>query len=96
MAVKPRPRPWECCALSGSDRHGPLCAHFATLAWATVVTYREAPPLPEAIVDPTGQALMTADDIVGGKGGLQKADLMDYGGIYGMGARGGQRHHWRC
>ena len=65
-----------------------LC--FATLAWATVVTYREAPPIPDAIVGPSGQALMTADDIVGGKGGFQKADLMDYGSIYGMGSYFGE------
>ena len=28
---------------------------------------------------------MTSDDIVAGKGGFQKADLMDYGSIDGMG-----------
>lgn len=27
---------------------------------------------------------MTVDDIVAGKGGFQKADLMDYGSLYGM------------
>ena len=33
---------------------------------------------------------MTADDIVAGKAGFQKADLMDYGSLYGMGSYYGQ------
>ena len=33
---------------------------------------------------------MTADDIIAGKGGFQKADLMDYGSIYGMGSYFGE------
>jgi nitric oxide reductase subunit B len=63
---------------------------FALMAWATVVTYREAPPQPEAFVDSAGQVLMTREDIVAGKGGFQKADLMDYGSIYGMGSYFGE------
>ena len=63
---------------------------FGLLAWATVVTYREAPPRPQAFVDTSGQVLMTGEDIVAGKGGFQKADLMDYGSIYGMGSYFGE------
>ena len=33
---------------------------------------------------------MTVDDIAAGKGGFQKADLMDYGSIYGMGSYFGE------
>ena len=33
---------------------------------------------------------MTNDDIVAGKGGFQKADLMDYGSLYGMGSYFGE------
>ena len=33
---------------------------------------------------------MTDDDIVAGKGGFQKADLMDYGSLYGMGSYFGE------
>jgi len=65
-----------------------LC--FALMAWATVLTYRAAPPQPQAFTDPAGNVLMTADDIVVGKGGFQKADLMDYGSIYGMGSQFGE------
>ena len=65
-------------------------ACFALMAWATVLTYRAAPPQPEAFTDRAGNVLMTADDIVAGKGGFQKADLMDYGSIYGMGSYFGE------
>jgi nitric oxide reductase subunit B len=63
---------------------------FGLLAWATVLTYRQAPLMPSAITDPSGAVLMTQDDIVQGKAGFQKADLMDYGSIYGMGSYFGE------
>jgi nitric oxide reductase subunit B len=63
---------------------------FALLAWATSATYRLAPPQPERFVGADGTVLMTADDIVAGKGGFQKADLMDYGSLYGMGSYYGE------
>lgn len=61
-------------------------ATFGLLAWATVMTYRAAPPQPEQFVSANGTVLMTDQDIVAGKGGFQKADLMDYGSLYGMGS----------
>jgi nitric oxide reductase subunit B len=63
---------------------------FALLGWASVLTFRNAPPLPQAIVDASGAVLMTQNDIIEGKGGFQKADLMDYGSIYGMGSYFGE------
>ena len=63
---------------------------FALLAWATVATYRIAPPQPDRFVTPSGTVVMTDDDIVAGKGGFQKADLMDYGSLYGMGSYYGE------
>ena len=63
---------------------------FALMGWASVLTYRDAPPIPQAIVDPHGAVLVTGEDIVAGKGGFQKADLMDYGSIYGMGSYFGE------
>ncbi|MGH6681029.1 MAG: hypothetical protein ACREDL_19365 [Bradyrhizobium sp.] len=63
---------------------------FALLAWATVATYRLAPPQPARFVGADGSVLMTGDDIVAGKGGFQKADLMDYGSLYGMGSYYGE------
>ena len=63
---------------------------FGLFAWAAVLTYERAPPQPERFVTSAGATLMTGDDIVAGKGGFQKADLMDYGSLYGMGSYFGQ------
>lgn len=63
---------------------------FALLGWATVLTYERAPPQPDRFVGGNGAVLMTADDIFAGKAGFQKADLMDYGSLYGMGSYFGQ------
>ena len=63
---------------------------FAMMAWATVVTYERAPPQPERFTGANGAVLMTADDIFAGKAGFQRADLMDYGSLYGMGSYFGQ------
>ena len=63
---------------------------FALLAWATTVTYRTVAPQPERLVTAGGRVLMTGDDIAAGKGGFQKADLMDYGSLYGMGSYYGE------
>jgi nitric oxide reductase subunit B len=63
---------------------------FALLGYATKLTYRNAPPLPQAIVESSGAPVLTGQDIIAGKGGFQKADLMDYGSIYGMGSYFGE------
>jgi len=63
---------------------------FAVLGWATIGTYNLAPPQPERFVTGNGTVLMSADDIVAGKAGFQKADLMDYGSLYGMGSYYGE------
>src|SRR5262245_57157434 len=59
---------------------------FALVAWATEVTYDRAPPHPDRFLGTDGTTVMTGGDIVAGKGGFQKADLMDYGSLYGMGS----------
>ena len=53
-------------------------------------TYEQAPPQPDRYVTASGKTVMTGDDIVAGKAGFQKADLMDYGSLYGMGSYFGQ------
>jgi nitric oxide reductase subunit B len=63
---------------------------FALLGLATSVTYYRAPPQPDRFVTSSGETLMTGDDIVAGKAGFQKADLMDYGSLYGMGSYFGE------
>ncbi len=65
-----------------------LC--FVVLVWGTYKTYQLAPPLPQQFQSSSGHVIMTADDIVAGKAGFQRADLMDYGSLYGMGSYFGE------
>ena len=63
---------------------------FGLMGWATVITYRTAPPQPERFLSTNGSVVMTGEDIVAGKAGFQKADLMDFGSLYGMGSYYGE------
>lgn len=63
---------------------------FAALGWTTLVTYKASPPFPDRFVSSDGALLMSAADIQAGKAGFQKADLMDYGSLYGMGSYFGE------
>jgi nitric oxide reductase subunit B len=63
---------------------------FALFFWATARTYEQAPPEPDQYITAGGATVMTGDEIVAGKGGFQKADLMDYGSLHGMGSYFGQ------
>jgi nitric oxide reductase subunit B len=63
---------------------------FAALGWATKLTYEGAPPFPDRFTTEAGAVVMTAEDVVAGKAGFQKADLMDYGSLYGMGSYFGE------
>jgi nitric oxide reductase subunit B len=63
---------------------------WAGMIAATYVTYQRAAPLPDAMVTRDGRTVMTRADIVAGKSGFQKADLMDYGSLYGMGSYFGE------
>ena len=65
-------------------------ATFSVMAWATVITYRTVPPQPDRFVSTDGAVLMSGADILAGKGGFQRADLMDYGSLYGMGSYYGE------
>ncbi len=65
-------------------------ACFAALGWMTDLTYKAAPPFPDRFVSVEGTLLMSATDIQAGKAGFQKADLMDYGSLYGMGSYFGE------
>jgi nitric oxide reductase subunit B len=63
---------------------------FAVLGWTTDLTYKAAPPFPERFVSVDGTLLMSGADIQSGKAGFQRADLMDYGSLYGMGSYFGE------
>lgn len=59
---------------------------FAVLAWLTGQAYRDAPPLPERVIDPKGQLVFTRHDILAGQAVFLKYGLMDNGSIWGHGA----------
>lgn len=63
---------------------------FAVVIWGTLKTYQLSPPLPQSFVTTSGKTVMTQSDIVMGKAGFQRADLMDYGSLYGMGSYFGE------
>lgn len=63
---------------------------FLILIWGTYQTYLDAPPLPESFISTTGQTLFSQADLIAGKAGFQRADLMDYGSLYGMGSYYGE------
>ena len=65
-------------------------ACFFMLIWGTYKTYQLAPPIPKNIISSSNKILMSEADIVAGKAGFQRADLMDYGSIYGMGSYFGE------
>ncbi len=65
-----------------------LCG--AGMVWATKTTYDQVAPLPQQMVGQHGQIVMRRADIVAGKAGFQRADLMDYGSLYGMGSYFGE------
>lgn len=65
-------------------------ACWAFMLVATWQTYRKAPPMPQAFKSPSGQVIMSYADLVAGKAAFQRADLMDYGSLYGMGSYFGE------
>ncbi|MFK2889854.1 nitric-oxide reductase large subunit [Dyella flagellata] len=60
------------------------------MAAATRTTYQQSAPIPQRMNSPDGAQVMSYADIVAGKAGFQKADLMDYGSLYGMGSAFGE------
>ena len=59
---------------------------FAVLSLVTVKTYQGAPPIPETVVDTSGQRLFTGEDIEHGQDVFLKYALMEHGTLWGHGA----------
>jgi nitric oxide reductase subunit B len=77
--------------LSGWWRRGIiiiLLLEFATLIWVTTGSYygKLKPPIPEKVIDPSGQVVFTEADIQNGQQVFLKKALMDNGSIWGHGA----------
>ncbi|MDO8793858.1 MAG: nitric-oxide reductase large subunit [Vicinamibacterales bacterium] len=59
---------------------------FSVLTVVTVLTYTNAPPIPERVIDDTGQVLFTRADIEHGQDVFLKYGLMEHGTLWGHGA----------
>ncbi len=59
---------------------------FSILSYLTVLTYRNAPPIPKEIVDANGAPLFGGDEIEKGQEVFLKYGLMEHGTLWGHGA----------
>jgi nitric oxide reductase subunit B len=59
---------------------------FSVLSLVTVLTYTNAPPIPEQAVDVTGAVVFTGADIQMGQEVFLKYGLMEHGSLWGHGA----------
>ncbi|MBI5445112.1 MAG: cbb3-type cytochrome c oxidase subunit I [Deltaproteobacteria bacterium] len=72
---------------------------MAILGFLSAQAYRDAPPVPERVVDPAGGVLFTGADILAGQQVFLRYGLMENGSIWGHGAYLGpdysaQYLHW--
>jgi len=63
-----------------------MIAGFSVLSLVTVLTYTNAPPIPEQVTDGTGNVVFTKADILKGQGVFLKYGLMEHGSLWGHGA----------
>ena len=59
---------------------------FAALLAITSLAYRDAPPIPQQVLDSGGRVVFTGDDVSEGQEVFLKYGLMDNGSIWGHGA----------
>jgi nitric oxide reductase subunit B len=59
---------------------------FTILIWLSAKAYRDAPPIPQRVVGPSGETVFTREDILAGQRVFLKYGLMDNGTIWGHGA----------
>jgi len=63
-----------------------LLIGFSVLILVAVLAYRDAPPIPDAIITSSGEVLLTGGDILAGQEVFLKYGLMENGTIWGHGA----------
>jgi nitric oxide reductase subunit B len=59
---------------------------FSVLSLVTVLTYTNAPPIPDTVVDTAGRVVFSGDDVREGQEVFLKYDLMEHGTLWGHGA----------
>ena len=60
-----------------------IIAGFSVLLWLAVRAHKDAPPVPEQVVDPAGVVVMTGNDIRAGQEVFLKYGLMENGTVWG-------------
>lgn len=63
-----------------------LAVGFTILIWLATKTYKDAPPIPEKVVSPSGETIFTGEDVWAGQQVFLKYGLMENGTIWGHGA----------
>jgi len=63
-----------------------LISGFTVLIVLAILTYKNAPPIPDKVVGPSGDIVFTGDDIRGGQEVFLQYGLMENGTIWGHGA----------
>jgi len=63
-----------------------VVAGFSILIWLATKSYQDAPPIPERVLSPSGEAVFTAQDVRKGQQVFLKFGLMENGTIWGHGA----------
>jgi nitric oxide reductase subunit B len=63
-----------------------MIAGFSVLTFVTVLTYTNAPPIPDRAVDAAGHVVFSGDDIRKGQEVFLKYGLMEHGTLWGHGA----------
>jgi nitric oxide reductase subunit B len=59
---------------------------FTILIWLSAKAYRDAPPIPQRVVGPSGETVFTREDILAGQSVFLRYGLMDNGTIWSHGA----------
>src|SRR5512137_138065 len=59
---------------------------FSILIGLTVRSYRDAPPVPDQVLDPSGNVVFTGNDVRAGQQVFLKYGLMENGTVWGHGA----------
>jgi len=79
----------EATSISPWWRHSAILvmiAGFSVLSFVTVLTYTNAPPIPDQVTDGTGTVVFTGADIQKGQEVFLKYGLMEHGSLWGHGA----------
>ena len=63
-----------------------MACGFTILIWLSARTYRDAPPIPDRVMTPSGEMLFTGGDIRVGQQVFLKYGLMENGTVWGHGA----------